>query len=63
MKYEQMRNGIGIENKMEALRWYRYGLYHTNQHLIGTGTVTDSGSVNTGFIRAISEYIYRTGKL
>ena len=28
-----------------------------------TGTVTDSGSVNTGFIGAISTYIYKTGKL
>ena len=28
-----------------------------------TGTETDSGSVYTGFIRAIGGYIYRTGKL
>ena len=27
------------------------------------GAVTDSGSVYTGFIGAISGYIYRTGKL
>ena len=28
-----------------------------------SGTVTDGGSVNTGYIGAISGYIYRTGKL
>ena len=28
-----------------------------------TGTVTDSGSVCTGFLGAISGYKYRTGKL
>jgi len=28
-----------------------------------TGTVTDSGSVYTGLLGAISGYIYRTGKL
>jgi len=28
-----------------------------------TGTVTDSGSVNNGFLGAISGYIYRSGKL
>ena len=28
-----------------------------------TGTVTDSGSENTGFIGVISGYIYRTGEL
>ena len=28
-----------------------------------TGTETNSGSVNTGFIGEISGYIYRTGKL
>ena len=46
---------------------YRYGLYRTNQHhRTGTEyyrTVTDSVSVFTGFIRVISGYIYRTGKL
>ena len=33
------------------------------QVLITTGTVTDSGSVYTGFIGVISGYIYKTGKL
>ena len=38
-------------------------LTNTVQVPITTGTVTDSGSVYTGFIRAISGYIYRTGEL
>ena len=33
------------------------------QVLNTTVIVTDSGSVNTGFIRVISGYIYRTGEL
>ena len=36
---------------------------NTVQVPITTGTVTDSGSVYTGYIRAISGYIYRTGEL
>jgi len=36
---------------------------NTVQVPITTGTVTVRGSVYTGFIGAVSGYIYRTGKL
>ena len=35
----------------------------TLPYRITTGTVTDSGSVYTGLLGAISGYIYRTGEL
>ena len=35
----------------------------TVQVPITTGTVTDSGSVYTGLLGALSRHIYRTGKL
>ena len=50
----QYCGGTGIYTKVPT---------NTIQVPITTGTVTDSGSVYTGLLGAISRYIYRTSKL
>ena len=55
-----MEQAIG--QNMDLWRyWYLH--YCTVQVPITTGTVTESSSVYTGLLGALSRYIYRTGKM